>query len=77
MENNKSENPPIIINILEKILSPFISKDGCLKLPRNKKARFVYVFLFAILMMIVSIIYFETNNVLLKVALSLINLFKK
>jgi len=52
-----------LIKILHKVFSPLITKEGYLKLPRNKKARFIYIFLFMIVMMIVSIIYLEVKGI--------------
>jgi len=47
----------IFVNVLKKIASPFLKEGKYLRLPKDKKKRFIFVFIFMMVVMIASLFY--------------------
>ncbi|QQS38810.1 hypothetical protein IPM62_05520 [Candidatus Woesebacteria bacterium] len=59
----------VLIKILSVIFSPLIDKDGFLKLPKNKKGRIRILYLLMLSVMVVSVIYFLTQDAIFRLPL--------
>lgn len=64
------------IRLLEKIFAPIITKDGYLKLPKNKKLRFWYLYAFMLVIIMASIVYVVLQNILWDLPVLIINWLK-
>lgn len=61
----------IFVKFLTKLASPFLEKGKYLKIPKNKKKRFIFIFMIA--MMIVSLFYLWLLGTLEDFSFSLIS----